>query len=64
MYSKKMIYSRNSKKVYYNLHLFLLLDNNDTNKTETVDMEKFKQDWEDQEIGDNFDVILKQELKL
>ena len=27
-------------------------------------MEKFKQDWEDQEIGDNFDVILKQELKL
>ena len=61
MYLKKMIYSRNLKKVYFK---FLPLDNNDTNKNETVDMEKFKQDWEDQEIGDNFDVILKQELKL
>jgi len=27
-------------------------------------MDKFKQDWEDQEIGDNFDIILKKELKL
>ena len=59
-----MIYSKNSKKVnFYNLQYFLL-DNNDINKIENIDMEKFKQDWEDQEIGDNFDIILKKELNL
>jgi hypothetical protein len=31
---------------------------------EIIDIDKFKEEWEDQEIADKFDLILKSELKL
>jgi len=34
------------------------------NNHENIDINKFKEEWEDQEIADNFDHILKEELKL
>ncbi len=42
----------------------MIIEFNESHKHEPIDMEKFKQDWEDQEIADNFDLILKEELKL
>jgi len=41
-----------------------ILENIQNKNNEIFDLDKFKEDWEDQEIADNFEQILKQELKL
>lgn len=42
----------------------MLLEIDQNHIHEAVDMNKFKEEWEDQEIADNFDELLRQELKL
>lgn len=55
-------FEEGNKMLFYKQLIFL--ENNDNKIHEIIDMDKFKEDWEDQEIADNFDQILKEELKL
>ena len=60
-----MIISKNLKKVNYNyfyIIILLFIDKLQLERIKSEEMRKWQANWEDEEINDNFENILKQEL--
>ena len=60
-----MIISKNSKKVNYNyfyIIILLFIDKLQLERIKSEEMRKWQANWEDEEINDNFENVLKQEL--
>ena len=60
-----MSFSKNSKKVNYNyfyIIILLFIDKLQLERIKSEEMRKWQANWEDEEINDNFENILKQEL--
>ena len=62
---KKTIILKNSKKVIYKIFFIILFYNIDKLQLEKIkseEMRRWQANWEDEEINDNFENVLKQEL--
>ena len=62
---KKTTILKNSKKVIYKIFFIILFYNIDKLQLEKIkseEMRRWQANWEDEEINDNFENVLKQEL--